>query len=69
MKQLSSLLVPRGSTLLPNKDSILLFPISVFTLIFQNPENSAIHMGQWFVNQIGPKKGIRNCYNLKSHHL
>jgi hypothetical protein len=31
LKHLSRLLVPRLSTLLTNKDSILLFPISVFT--------------------------------------
>ena len=45
LKQLSRL-VPRGFTLLlPNKDSILLFPISVFTFIFQNPKSSAINAG------------------------
>ena len=45
LKQLNRLLVPRDYALLPNKDSILLFQISVFTLIFQNPKNSSINVG------------------------
>jgi hypothetical protein len=38
MKQMSPL-VPRDSTLAPNKDSILLFPISVFTFSFYISES------------------------------
>ena len=35
----------KSCTLLPNKNSILLFPISIFTFIFQNPKNSSIKVG------------------------
>jgi hypothetical protein len=39
------LVIPRDYTLLPNKDSFLLFLLSVFTFCIPEPKSSVINVG------------------------